>query len=326
LRKATKELLKREFSHRGEDLLVIGFVGFPGSGKSEATAIAQTKGFVSVAMGDAVRSHMHTSRIQLSEKNVGTIANKLRADHGMDVIAKMCIPVVHGLTAQKVVIDGIRGLAEVNAFKEEFKGDFKLISITAGPMVRFERVKGRSRPDDALNLERFEEKDEREVAWGLEEALEAAEYSIQNEGTLEELSSNISSLLEQLVQQSKKNNVTISIRTPIYETEIQEKVERAILNIFPDAALERVDNFIIGTSGTLETFSTLLRMQRIRATAKNELMKGLAFDSFEFYLNKQVAMVGKVNFSQDLLGPIFVRVTTPLPEKLIDIITNESLK
>jgi dephospho-CoA kinase len=117
-------------------LLVIGFVGFPGSGKSEAAAIAQTKGFVSVPMGDAVRSHMHKSRVQLSEKNVGTIANKLRADHGMDVIAKMCIPVVRGLTVQKVVIDGIRGIAEVNAFKEEFKGDFKLISITAGPMVR----------------------------------------------------------------------------------------------------------------------------------------------------------------------------------------------
>ncbi len=307
-------------------MLVIGFVGFPGSGKSEAAAIAQTKGFVSVAMGDAVRSHMYKSRVQLSEKNVGTIANKLRADHGMDVIAKMCIPVVRGLTVQKVVIDGIRGIAEVNAFKEEFKGDFKLISITAGRMVRFERVKGRSRPDDALNLERFEEKDERELAWGLEEALEAAEYSIQNEGTLKELNSNVSRLLEQLVQEPSKNIITINLRTPIYETESQEKVEHAILNIFPDAVLERVDDFIKGTSSNLETFSILLRKQQIRATAKTELMKGLAFDSFEFYLNKQVAMVGKVNFSQDPLGPILVRVTTPLPEKLIDTITNESLK
>lgn len=307
-------------------MLVIGFVGFPGSGKSEAAAIAQTKGFVSVAMGDAVRSHMYKSRVQLSEENVGTIANKLRADHGMDVIAKMCIPVVRGLTVQKVVIDGIRGIAEVNAFKEEFKGDFKLISITAGRMVRFERVKGRSRPDDALNLERFEEKDERELAWGLEEALEAAEYSIQNEGTLKELNSNVSRLLEQLVQEPSKNIITINLRTPIYETESQEKVEHAILNIFPDAVLERVDDFIKGTSSNLETFSILLRKQQIRATAKTELMKGLAFDSFEFYLNKQVAMVGKVNFSQDPLGPILVRVTTPLPEKLIDTITNESLK
>ena len=44
------------------------------------------------------------------------------------------------------------------------------------------------------------EKDERELAWGLEEALEAAEYSIENEGTLKELNSKISSLLERLVQ------------------------------------------------------------------------------------------------------------------------------
>jgi predicted RNA binding protein with dsRBD fold (UPF0201 family)/dephospho-CoA kinase len=307
-------------------LLVIGFVGFPGSGKSEATTIAQTKGFVSVAMGDVVRSHMNKSRIQLSERNVGTIANKLRADHGMDVIAKMCIPVVHGLTSQKVVIDGIRGIAEVNAFKEEFKGDFKLISIIAGPTVRFKRVKGRNRPDDALSLQRFEEKDERELAWGLKEALEAAEYSIQNEGTLEELNSNVSRLLEKLVQERSKNIIVISLRTPIYETESQEKVERAILNIFPDAVLERLDDFIEGTSSTLETFSTLLRMQRIRATAKTELMKGIALDSFEFYLNKQVAMAGKVNFSQDPLGPIFVRVKTPLPEKLIDTITDKSLQ
>ncbi|MCJ7639475.1 MAG: flagellar hook-basal body complex protein FliE [Euryarchaeota archaeon] len=318
-------MLKREFAQRGDDLLVIGFVGFPGSGKSEAAAIAQTEGFFPVAMGDAVRSHMQRSGIELSEKNVGTIANKLRADHGMDVIAKMCIPVVYGLTSQKVVIDGIRGIAEVNAFKREFTGDFKLIAIIAGPKVRFKRVKGRSRPDDARGLQRFEEKDERELAWGLEEALEAAEYSIENEGTLKELNSKISSLLERLVQPASNNTVTISIRTPIYETEVQEKVERAILNIFPDAALERVDNFIEGTSGTLETFSTLLRKQRIRTTAKAELMKGLMLDSFEFALNKQVALVGKVNFSQDPLGPIFVRVVAPLPEKLIDTITNESL-
>jgi len=90
--------------------------------------------------------------------------------------------------------------------------------------------------------------------------------------------------------------------------------------------LERVDNFIVGTSDTIKTFSTLIRTQRIQATAKAELMKSLAFDSFEFCLNKQVALVGKVNFSQDPLGPIFVHVMAPSPEKLIETITNESLK
>jgi len=58
---------------------------------------------------------------------------------------------------------------------------------------------------------------------GLEEALEAAEYSIQNEGTLEELSSNVSSLLEQLVQEASKNIVTISLRTPITKRRAKKK-------------------------------------------------------------------------------------------------------
>ena len=306
-------------------MLVIGFVGFPGSGKSEATAIAQADGFSPIVMGDALRSYMRQRNIELSEKNVGIIANKLRAEDGMDTIAKMCIPAVRALTSQKVVIDGLRGIAEVNAYRREFKRDFKLIAISASPEVRFERVKGRSRPDDPRSFKRFEEKDERELAWGLEEALSAAEYSIQNEGTLQELKSAVSRLLERLVE-PPRNNIDISIRTPIHETEAQEKVERAIRNIFPDAAWERANNYITGISNTLQTFATLLKKQQIRATAKAELMKGLTLDSFEFTLNKQVALAGKVNFSQDPLGPIFVRVAAPLPEELIDAITNESLK
>ena len=183
-------------------MLVIGFVGFPGSGKSEATVIAKTEGFFPVAMGDAVRSHMHKLGIELSEKNVGIVANTLRAEHGMDIIAKMCIPLVQALTFQKVVIDGIRGIAEVNAFKRVFKDDFKLIGIIAGPEVRFKRIKERGRADDPSSFQRFEEKDKRELAWGLEEALKAADYSIQNEGTLEALYSEVSSVLEKLIQQT----------------------------------------------------------------------------------------------------------------------------
>jgi dephospho-CoA kinase len=195
-------LLKREFSHKGDDLLIIGFVGFPGSGKSEATVIAKTEGFFPIAMGDAVRSHMHKLGIELSEKNVGTIANALRAEHGMDVIAKMCIPAVQALTPQKVIIDGIRGIAEVNAFKREFKDDFKLIAIIASPKVRFKRIKDRGRADDPSSFQRFEEKDKRELAWGLEEALGVADYSIKNEGTLEALYSDVSRVLEKLIRQT----------------------------------------------------------------------------------------------------------------------------
>jgi len=139
-------------------LLIIGFVGFPGSGKSEATAVAQARGFVVVAMGDAVRSYMRERGIELSEKNVGAIANELRALRGMDAIAQMCIPAVRALPSQKVVIDGLRGVAEVDAYRREFNNNFKLIAIAASPEARFERVKSRSRPDDALSFRALKKK------------------------------------------------------------------------------------------------------------------------------------------------------------------------
>ena len=305
-------------------MLIIGFVGFPGSGKSEATAVAQARGFVVVAMGDAVRSYMRERGIELSEKNVGAIANELRALRGMDAIAQMCIPAVRALPSQKVVIDGLRGVAEVDAYRREFNNNFKLIAIAASPEARFERVKSRSRPDDALSFQGFEEKDKRELAWGLEEALSTADCYILNEGSLEELKSSVSKVIERLSSLVPATGIEISVQTPIHETEVQDKVERAIRNIFPDAALERSNDLIRGTSHTLETFAKLLRAQRIRSAANAELMKRVSSNSFEFTLNKQAALVGKVNFWQDPLGPIFVRVVAPSPDKVIEAITDES--
>jgi predicted RNA binding protein with dsRBD fold (UPF0201 family) len=175
-------------------------------------------------------------------------------------------------------------------------------------------------------LEQFKEKDERELAWGLDAALAAANYCVQNDGRLNEFKTAVSDLLERLVRTTSESDVKISIETRIYKTESQEKVECAIRNIFPDAVLTRSGDCINGKSSTLETFATLLRAQRIRATAKTELMKGLASDSFRFALNKQVALIGKVNFSQDSLGPIFVQVEARAPSELIDAITDQNLK
>ena len=326
MRKATRTYVELPLEPRGGGLLIIGFVGFPGSGKSEATAVAQAHGFVVVAMGDAVRSYMRERGIELSEKNVGAIANELRARHGMDAIAQMCIPAVRALPSQKVVIDGLRGVAEVDAYRREFNNNFKLIAIAASPEVRFERVKSRSRPDDALSFQGFEEKDERELAWGLEEALSTADCHISNEGSLDELKFSVSKVIERLSSLVPATGIEISVRTPIHETEVQDKVERAIRNIFPDAALERSNNLIRGTSHTLETFANLLRAQRIRSAANVELMKRVSSNSFEFTLNKQAALVGKVNFWRDPLGPIFVRVVAPSPDKVIEAITDERNK
>ncbi len=183
-------------------MLIVGFVGYPGSGKSEATATAQALGFDVVSMGDIVRRYMRDRGIALSEQNVGAVANTLRERDGMDAIARKCIPTLYSSRSHKIIIDGIRGIAEVKAFKKELGDQFKLIAIISSPKTRLRRVLNRRRADDVYDLRTFQQKDSREMAWGLKEALESADYSLSNESNIDSFRSAVANLLTQLTNSS----------------------------------------------------------------------------------------------------------------------------
>ena len=296
----------------------------PASGKTEAAIVAKELGVPIVAMGDIVREYTQDLGARIDEKNVGFVANKLREERGMDAIAKMCIPVIHRQKSDVVVIDGIRGFAEVLAYKSEFGEDFISIAIDASPELRYQRTKKRARSDDAMDYESFKTKDERELSWGLKEALDNADLRILNEGLLEEFQSLISNILiKQFNVKTPFRVIYIHIKTPLNATESKDKVERAIMNIFPDARLSQTKECIVGTSNSIKTFGELLKMQRIRSTARIELLKRLSSDAFEFVLNKQAAFMGKVNFSKDPLGPIYVKVQVDAPILVVDSIAPE---
>ncbi len=302
-------------------MLIIGFVGYPGSGKSEATVTAQKLNFAVVSMGDVVRTYMHEHGIELSEQNVGATANALRDRDGMGAVAQMCIPAIRASRSNKIVIDGIRGIAEVNAFKKAFSDQFKLIAIISSPQTRFERVRHRNRLDDARDLSAFKRKDKRELAWGLEDALAAADYCLSNEGSIDELRSAVAGLLTHLAS-NPANSMKVTIWTPIHETESASKVAFAVCNIFPDAVLECSNNSLRGTSNSLQTFALLLKQQHIRSTARDQLLQRATPTSLEFSLNKQAAFVNKVNFGSGPLGGIDVKVETPSTEQLIHTLTD----
>ncbi|MHC1577484.1 MAG: nucleoside/nucleotide kinase family protein, partial [Candidatus Methanospirareceae archaeon] len=84
-----------------------------------------------------------------------------------------------------VVVDGIRGVAEVEAFKKEFGDDFVLVRVDAPLRVRYERIQARGRGDDSLSLEEFKNREARERGWGMEEAMKKADKIVQNNGSLE---------------------------------------------------------------------------------------------------------------------------------------------
>ena len=167
---------------------IIAFVGMPASGKSEASRVAQRRGIPVIVMGDAVRKEAERCGLDPSDVNIGGLADQLRAAEGMDAIAKRCVPAIRKLygTADTVVIDGIRGLIEVDRFRHEFGDDFMLIAVIAPIDIRLKRISGRRRSDAITSMESLNARDEREMRWGIGEAIASADQVIQNTGTLDQ--------------------------------------------------------------------------------------------------------------------------------------------
>ncbi|HUV61189.1 MAG TPA: RNA-binding domain-containing protein [Thermoplasmata archaeon] len=101
----------------------------------------------------------------------------------------------------------------------------------------------------------------------------------------------------------------IQLVADVFPTEDRAKVVAAITRLFPDVVIEGEDR-LVGRSNSVETFSDQLAKQRIRAAARKVLLRGIEGETASFRLNKQVAAVGKVSFSEEdhPLGDIRVTI------------------
>lgn len=117
----------------------------------------------------------------------------------------------------------------------------------------------------------------------------------------------------------------LRVSAEIRVTEDEEKVRRAILNIFPLLGLSSDGKKLLGESGdvaSLQRFRQLLRMQAILDAARAVITRGRKGAKAEFWINKQAAFVGKLSFTdgESPLGPIIVELEAEDIERLIDYI------
>ena len=73
---------------------VIGVVGMPASGKGEFARIASDMGIPVIVMGDMIRKAVTDEGLKPTDTNFGAMANRLRAERGMDAIGQLCVPEV----------------------------------------------------------------------------------------------------------------------------------------------------------------------------------------------------------------------------------------
>jgi len=169
----------------------------PASGKGEFSRIAQEAGIPVIVMGDMIRKAVRDAGLEPNDTNFGATANRLRAEGGMDAIARLCVPEIQRQSAPLVLVDGIRGDTEVALFRRNFAG-FTLISIDSPFHKRLARIAARARSDDFTTADALRNRDERELGWGLGNALKLADIHLKNEGTLDEFAEDVKRLLSQL--------------------------------------------------------------------------------------------------------------------------------
>ena len=182
-------------------LQVIGIVGLPGSGKTEVAKTLSKFDVPSVRMGDVVWSELKRRGKDITEANVGELSNEFRKREGMGAIAKRCVPLIQscGKGKRAVVVDGIRGIAEVDEFRRAFGKNFHLVGTWASQETRYKRIASRKRADDSITHESFREKDLRELSWGLGEAIALSDYMMLNEGDIKELRTRALYLFKKIV-------------------------------------------------------------------------------------------------------------------------------
>ncbi len=163
-------------------MVVIIVSGLPGAGKEEFVRVMTENDFSVIRMGDVVRKHVMDLGLQMNDTSIGGHANAEREKMGKD---NWAVRTIEGLPDGDVVIDGCRSRYELEYFEKNLD-NIITVGVEASRETRFNRLSRRGREDDPDTFDDFVKREERELGWGLKEAMDNTQIKLNNDGGLEE--------------------------------------------------------------------------------------------------------------------------------------------
>lgn len=183
-----------------ENVNLIVLVGMPGAGKSFCVEYLKSKGWPSVYFGGITLEEIKNRGLPITPENEKTVREDIRIKEGKDAYALRIISQIEKLVedGQKtIIVDGLYSWSEYKVFKEQFGEKASIIAIIAPRKVRHARLANRSvRP---LTEEQVTSREYAEIE-NIEKGgpIANADYFIGNDGSTEQLISDLESTLKQL--------------------------------------------------------------------------------------------------------------------------------
>ena len=179
--------------------VILGLVGLFASGKETVKKyIVEKYKAKDCKFSSILRDAMSRTAIPISRENIQKFSTVLRANFGEDLLAKAIANDASKLDANIVGIDGVRRPTDIEHLTK--LPNFFLIKIDADPRLRYERLvkRNENEGDDKKTFEQFLKDHESEADSLIPMVMATAKYSINNNGSFEDLYKQIDELIKRL--------------------------------------------------------------------------------------------------------------------------------
>lgn len=177
---------------------IIGAIGKNGSGKDEVLRyLSERYSVSSIATGDIVRSLAAEEGIDPTRENLRAISARVFGEKGPGALVRTA---AEEIARQGLPVAGISGVRSANDVRLLWGLDGRDVAlvhvVVTDDGVRFERMRQRAETRDPVNMRHFRELDRREEGqFHLPEAATLADYTVANDGTLNDLHTAIDRLV-----------------------------------------------------------------------------------------------------------------------------------
>lgn len=183
-------------------MIIVGITWTLGAGKGTIVDyLVHKKGFQHFSVRAYLIQKIEERGLPINRDSMVIVGNDLRAKHTPAYIGEQLYKQA-AASSQNTIIESIRTVGEVESLRN--KGNFYLFAIDADTKIRYERILLRASESDHVSYQKFLDDEQKEMQntdpnkQNVAQCIQLADYVFTNNGTIEELHTQIDAAITSL--------------------------------------------------------------------------------------------------------------------------------